>query len=168
MVNPFLHRALHLHFVYPVDVIGRGFVVWRLCNDAIQLFIIVMQHFIHIVAVHLKPGDELGMEHIIFFKRVTRHIGKGDMNVFVVGIHLATALVADHKDGFDARGGLGADADGTCGRNGQHGDVAASHSTHLLVEVLVQGAQTLDEGVVLFAFGIIHGELATFFGQIDG
>ena len=42
VVDPLLHRALHLHLVYPVDVIGRGLVVGRLRDDSVEFFIIIM------------------------------------------------------------------------------------------------------------------------------
>ena len=62
---------------------------------------------------------------------------------------------------------MGANADRTRRGDGQHGDVAAAYAAHLLVKFLVQGTQALDEWVVFLALGIVHGELATLFGQVD-
>ena len=168
MVDPFLHRALHPYFVHPIDVVGSSLVIRRLGDDCVELLIVILQHLIHIVAVHLKPCDELMVEHIVFLKRFTRHVGEGDMDILVVGVHLAAALVSHHEDGLDARGSLRTDTDGTCRGDSQHGDIAATYAAHLLVKVFIQGAQALDEGVVFLALGIVHRELATFFSQVDG
>ena len=52
------------------------------------------------------------------------------------------------------------------GSDGEHGDVAASHAAHLLVKLFIKAAQTVDEGILLLALGIVHRELATFFSQV--
>ena len=137
MVNPFLHAALHLHLVHPVNVVGCGFIIRRFGNDCIQFLVIVMHHFIHVVAVDFEPGKELVVEHIVFFKGISYAVDESGMGVFVVRIDFAAALVNHHEHGFDARGGLSTEAHRSGGRDGEHCDISAPDTAHFLVQIFV-------------------------------
>ena len=167
VVHPFLHCTLHAHLVHPVDVVGCGLIIRRLSDDCIEFLVIVFQNLIDIVSIDFQPSNELGVKYVVFLERIARYIGKGHVDILVVGVYLTAAFVADHKDRLYARSGLRTDAHRARRGDGQHGDIAATDACHLLIEVFIQGTQTLDERIILFALGIIHWELAAFFCQID-
>ena len=167
VVDPLLHTALHLHLVHPVDVVGCGLVIGRFGDDFVQSFVVVLHHLLHIVAVYLQPSDELVVEDIVLFEGVAHTVDEGGVDVGVVGVDFAATFVHHHEHWFDTRGGLGADAHSACRGDGEHGDVAASHTQHLLVKVFVDGPNALDEGVVFLPLGVENGETTAFLGKVD-
>ena len=90
------------------------------------------------------------------------------MNVRIVGIHFAAALVHGQEYGLDTGGGLSHQAGGAGRGDGQTGNVAASVLLHLLVHFRVGFTQAVDERVVLFAFCVVHLECAALFGHFYG
>jgi len=51
--------------------------------------------------------------------------------------------------------------------DGEAGDVAASVTGHEFVKLGIGFTETVDIGIVLFAFGIIDFKGTTFFGEFD-
>ena len=90
------------------------------------------------------------------------------MNVRIVGIHFAAALVHGQEYGFYTGGGLSHQAGGAGRGDGQTSNVAASVLLHLLVHFRIGFAQAVDERVVLFAFCIVYLECTAFFGHFYG
>ena len=168
VVHPLLDGALHLHFGHPVDIGTGGVEVGALLYDLLKVGIIHMHHLVDIIAIDTRPIDKFGMEHIVFLKVVTVLVLDDVLvrSIFVIRINLLAAFVADKEDGFDARSGLGTNADGTCGSDGQQGDVATTVFGHLLVEFGIGFSDAADEGILLLAASIVDGEASALFGQL--
>ena len=93
MVDPFLYGSLHLDLGHPVNIVGRSTEERRFFNQILQFLLVHAGNFFGIVTVDLKPGNELMMEHIVFFPGIPYFVFEGDLDVPVVWVHLAAALV---------------------------------------------------------------------------
>ena len=102
----------------------------------------------------------------VFLERVARLVHEVDVHGRVVGVHLAAALVDRHEHRFDARRGLGHQAGGARGGDGQAGDVAPAIFCHEFVEFGVGFAQAVDEGVVLFALRVVDFKGSALLGHL--
>ena len=84
----------------------------------------------------------------------------------VRGVDLPAALVNRAENGFDTRSGLRHERRGSRRGNRQHGDVAAAHTAHLLVESRIGLADAGDHRVVLLLGRIVDRERTALGGHL--
>ena len=161
-----LQHYVHLHLLEPVDVVGGSLVVGALGHHGVDLLLGVALG--GVVTLGLHPGHELGVVYDELLEGVAGLVDEVHMYVGVVGVHLTATLVDGHEDGLDTRGGLCHEAHGACGGDGEAGDVAAAILLHLVVECGIGILETVDEGVVLLALGVIYLECSTLLGHLHG
>jgi len=166
VIHPFLDTALHPDLLKPVDIVGGCFVVGRLGDEFVQLFLIVLLGCGVTVGFH--PGHKLVVENDVFLEAVAVFVLMIYPGLFVVGIDLAAALVDQVERWLDAGSGLCHQAGGAGRSNGETGNIAASVLLHFGHHLRSGGSQALDERVVLFTFVIEDFKGTTVFGQVDG
>ena len=115
------------------------------------------------MSVSFHPGYKLMMEHCIFFPRITIFIHEINTYIFVVRVYFTTTGVHRHKYWFDTRSCLSHNTGGSCRRNSQTGNITATIFSHHLIQFRIGIAQTLNERIFFFAFGIINCKCTTFF-----
>ena len=128
MVHPFLDGTLHLDLVHPVDVGRSGLKVGRLLNQCVKFVVVERIDLFHGVSlVDFQPIDKLGMQHVVFLEVVAALVLDDFVigRILVVGVDFLATFVADQEDWLDARSGLGANADSTCGGDGEQRDCHA-------------------------------------------
>ena len=164
VVHPFLNGALHTHFVHPVDVVGRGFVVGRFLYDGLQLLVVHIRHFVYIVVIDFQPLNKFGVKHGKFLESVAVGVFHNFLGAFqtVVGIYLATTVVSHKEHRLNARSSLCTDTYGTRWGYGEQCYVAASVLVHFGVEFGVGLGYAADEGIVLLAVGVVERERLAF------
>ena len=128
----------------------------------------LVREFLDVVAVDFGPLEEFLVEDEVFFEEVSVDVFDGRaVHVEVVGVDLSSAFINHVESGFDAGGGLGADAYASGRGDGEQGDVAAAVANHVGVEFFVGFFDTEDERVVAFLGAAIDGECAAFFRHGD-
>ena len=95
---------------------------------------------------------------VILLELFARFVLVIDVGVHVRRIDLAAALVDGAEHRLDARGGLRHERRGARGRDGQHGDVAAAHLRHLLVERRIGLTDAGDHRVVRLLRSVVNRE----------
>ena len=99
MIHPLLYASLHLDFGDPVHIVGSSLVIGRLSDQLLQLFVRIV--LLGVVAVGLHPGEEVVVVDRVLLKGVSRLVGVVHLDVLVVGVDLASALVDRHEDRLD-------------------------------------------------------------------
>ena len=106
------------------------------------------------------------MVNVVLLELFARFVLVIDVGVHVRRIDLAAALVDGAEHRLDARSGLRHERRGSRGRDGQHGDIAAAHLRHLLVERRIGLADTGDHRVVHLLRGVVNREGAALGGHL--
>ncbi len=119
-----------------------------------------------IVAVGVEPLDEVVVVDVVLLELLARLVHVVDVGVDVGGVDLAAALVDRAEYGFDARGGLRHERRGARGGDRQHGDIAAAHLHHLVVEGRIGLADAGDHGVGGLLRRVVDGEGAALRGHL--
>ena len=83
MVDPFLNRALHTHFLEPVDIVGRGAGIRRASHQRVDFILRVV--VAHLDIVYTNPIDEFRMVNDIFLKRIAGFVGVVDTDSCIIG-----------------------------------------------------------------------------------
>ena len=96
---------------------------------------------------------------------VAHLVDKVHVDVGIIGIHFAPALVDGHEHGFNAAGGLRHERGGAGGCDGETSDVAPAILYHVGIELGVSVLDAQHEGVVLLALGIVDGEGSALVGH---
>ena len=167
MIDPLLDRPLHLDLGHPVDVVGRGLVVGRRLDPSVQLGVGDRRQLRGVVSAGFQPFDEIMMVNVVLLELLARFVLEVHMRVVVRGVDLAAALIDRAEDRLDARRGLRHERRRTRRSDRQHGDIAASHPAHLLVERRIGLADAGDHRVVELARGVVEREGPAFFGHLD-
>ena len=102
----------------------------------------------------------------VFLESVTRLVNEVDMYFRVVRVDLAPTFVHGQEYRFDAGCGLRHEAGRPRRGNGEASDVASSVFYHVFIQFRVSLTQTVDERVVLFAFGVEDFKCPAFFGHL--
>ena len=158
VVNPFLDSTLHAHLHQPVNIVGGGFIVWRLLHQSVNLLLGVT--LLGVYSVYLHPVEELLVINNVLLERVAHLIDEIHMSPLVTRIHLAAALIHRQEHRLNATRCLCHERCGARRCYGEARDVAAAIFLHVLIEFRVGIAKSHYERVVLFAFGIENLECA--------
>ena len=102
----------------------------------------------------------------VLLKRIARFVNIVNMHILVVGVHFAATLIHGKKHRLDARGGLGHEARGSGGSNGEAGNIATAIFHHILIELGIGLFQTVDVGILCLALGIVDFKGATLLGHV--
>ena len=167
MIDPFLDGTLHLHFAYPINIVGSRLIIGGFGYQSVQFSLRHILNFVDVVAIYLKPYQEFMVEDNVFFPRVANLIHKGDFHILVIGVHFAATHIYWTEDRLDTRSGLRHQTGCTGRSDGQHRDVTTTILNHCLIERRISFADTSNHRVILFAFSIINRECPPFTSQLN-
>ena len=165
MVHPFLHFALHLNLCQPVYIIRCSFIVWRLSYKIVYLLGIKLHYLFFLVTIHNAPCQEFMMEHIILFPSISHIVLIVYGDIFIVWIYLFPSFVYRKEHRFNSGCGLGHETccSGRCYCKKRN--VSPSKALHLLEQILVCLAYSVNHRIVRFPRCIKNRESTPFFGH---